>query len=118
MMTDFSITEQASGGMLRLDVSGEVDLATGEELAAAIRGAITSGTHVLLTIDLDRVTFLDSMGINVLVAGRRLADEHGVAYLVTNPNGLVHQVLEITGVLQHLSEPSAKIRKPLPSGAA
>jgi anti-sigma B factor antagonist len=76
---------------------------TAEVLADAIGSAVTSGNHTHLVVDLDQVTFLDSTGINVLMAGRNLADEYGVVYLVANPHDTVRQVLDVTGVLATLS---------------
>jgi anti-anti-sigma factor len=46
---------------------------------------------------------MDSAGINVLLKGRRLADDHGKQFRVTGAAGIVRQVLDITGVTAHLS---------------
>jgi anti-anti-sigma factor len=84
--------------VVRLCVTGEVDLATSALLAVTIRDAITAGQVERLVVDLDKVTFLDSAGVAALVAGHRLAAEHGVTYLVTQPPDRAGPTMDITGV--------------------
>jgi anti-anti-sigma factor len=104
-MTKFSLDEHpVDDGVLRLAVSGEVDIASSEVLADAIRTAIKKWSVAEVVVDLDQVTFLDSTGISVLVAGYNLAADYGVAYFVVNPHDLVRRTLHITGVLATLSE--------------
>jgi anti-sigma B factor antagonist len=97
-------TQVGRDGVVRLSVTGDIDLSTSESLTERIVEAInTDGTNEVV-IDLESVTFLDSTGIAALMKGRRLADEHTVGYHVINPRDLVRQVLEITGVLKHLTD--------------
>jgi anti-sigma B factor antagonist len=104
-MTEFSLDEHpVDDGVLRLAVSGEVDIASSEVLADAIRTAIKKWSVAEVVVDLDQVTFLDSTGISVLVAGYNLAADYGVAYFVVNPHDLVRRTLHITGVLATLTE--------------
>jgi anti-sigma B factor antagonist len=104
-MTEFSLDEHpVDDGVLRLAVSGEVDIASSEVLADAIRTAIKKWSVAEVIVDLDQVTFLDSTGISVLVAGYNLAADYGVAYFVVNPHDLVRRTLHITGVLATLTE--------------
>ena len=104
-MTKFSLDEHpVDDGVLRLAVTGEVDLANSRELADAIHTAIKTWSVAEVVVDLDQVTFLDSTGISVLVTGYNLAADYGVAYFVVNPHDLVRRTLDITGVLTTLSE--------------
>ncbi len=89
---------QIHDGVVRLCVTGEVDLATSDLLAVTIHDAITAGQVQRLVVDLDKVTFLDPAGVAALVAGHRLAAEHGVTYLVTQPPDQVGPTADITGV--------------------
>jgi len=57
-------------------------------------------------VDLAEVAFLDSSGIASLLKGRRIADGLGKAYWVTGATGIVREVLDLTGVWAHLSNPS------------
>jgi anti-sigma B factor antagonist len=88
-----------------ISVVGDLDLATAdafEQEIATVLGADVSG----VVVDLSGVDFLDSAGINALVTSRRLADESGRTFRVDRAGGFVREVLELTGVWSHLSEPS------------
>jgi anti-sigma B factor antagonist len=90
-------------GVSWLAVAGEVDLVTSRLVSVAIRIAITASNATELVVDLGQVTFLDAAGIGALVAGRHLAAERGMAYRVTNPHGIVREVLDIAGFLSGLA---------------
>ena len=93
---------QIHEGVVRLCVTGEVDLATSDLLAVTIHDAITAGHLERLVVDLDKVTFLDAAGVHALVAGHRLAAKHGVTYLVTHPHDEVGRTADISGVASTL----------------
>ncbi len=84
-------------------VGGEVDLATVGSLEREIHAAVTAADVAEVTVDLSEVTFLDSSGINALIQGRKLADSRNVLFTAAGAQGLVRQVLDLTGVWEHLS---------------
>lgn len=90
---------------LCLAVDGEIDMASAGGLETALRAVIrearTAGLAVV--VDLDRVTFLDSTGLRVLVVSSQLARAAGIALRVVNPRGNVRRVLQLTGVLEVLT---------------
>jgi anti-anti-sigma factor len=90
-------------GVIRLAVAGEVDLDTVPSLREAITEMIKTDHPESLIVDHDAVDFLDSTGIAVLVEGRHLADACGTAYQIINAHDMVGRVLEITGILGHLT---------------
>jgi anti-sigma B factor antagonist len=81
---------------------GDIDLSTVDELVNEIAAATAAGVKAVV-VDLSEVAFVDSAGISALLRGRRLADEHAAQFRVTGAAGLVREVLEMTGVWQHLS---------------
>jgi anti-sigma B factor antagonist len=82
--------------------SGEIDLITATGLEHEIAAQVVSDVDTVV-VDLSGITFVDSAGINTLLKGRRSADEHGKAYRVGGAQGLVREVLEMSGVWHHLS---------------
>ncbi len=104
-MTKLGLQRDITEDELRLAASGELDLDSGEVLAEAISGAVTSGNYAHVVVDLDRVTFLDSTGIAVLIAGKNLAADYGVTYRVANPQDVVRRTLHVTGVLADVISP-------------
>jgi anti-sigma B factor antagonist len=94
------------GGVARVRISGEVDMAVREDVQAAIQGAIDLPDTVRVLVDIEQVTFLDSSGIAALVRGRQAAEQAGHAYRVVNPQGGVRHVLDIACVLDVLTDGS------------
>jgi anti-sigma B factor antagonist len=88
-------------GTTTVTVAGDVDLSTVAELDHAVHAAVIDATSVV--VDLAAVTFIDSAGINTLLKSRRLADERDRRFRIANPTGVVRDVLDLTGVLAHLS---------------
>ncbi len=97
------LSTHRDGGDVTVAASGEVDIATVGQLEAAILAAIADDTGGTVTVDLGGVTLLDSSGIGTLLKGRRLADERQRSYRVVEADGMVAEVLRITGVWDHLA---------------
>lgn len=95
-----------AAGSARVSVAGDVDLATVGELDHEIQAAVEAEHTATIVVDLAEVGFLDSSGIASLLKGRRLADAAGKPYSITGASGIVRQVLDLTGVWAHLSNPS------------
>ena len=97
---EFSVTASEDGERTRLAVSGEVDLVTAPEVAAAAEEHLARGPVLL---DLAEVGFLDSSGIRVLDGLMRLCSEKGFELRVDpRLRANVRQVLDMTGMLQVL----------------
>jgi anti-anti-sigma factor len=99
---NISASVNRNDGVATVVVSGEVDVASGPTVDEAIRAAIAADGVERVLVDLSAVRFLDSSGIALLLKGRRLADERGVAYRVVGAHRMVLRVLELSGVREHL----------------
>jgi anti-sigma B factor antagonist len=90
------ITSTTAEGVTLLEVFGELDLETADELRdAGIKALSPYGGTV--RIDLAGVTFMDSTGLAALIQIRQQAgDAHRV--LVQNPRPNVQRILAITGL--------------------
>ncbi len=100
-----SVRHDATGGA-HVSVAGDVDLGTVGQLDQQIATAVDADETTNIVVDLAEVAFLDSSGIASLLKGRRLADGLGKPYRITGASGLVREVLDLTGVWAHLSDPS------------
>jgi len=87
---DLRISTDHSGTVF---VAGEVDLAGAPALDAALRAW---GDHVV-RIDMSKVTFLDSTGVNVLIAA--VHERHGGSVVLERISAPALRTLEIAGVL-------------------
>ena len=93
----FTIAAQRSPTVIRLCVSGDIDIGTAGQLDRAITDALGSGVSSLL-VDLAAATFCDCAGISALLAGRRNAVARDVAYRVVNPTGVCLDIIRTLGL--------------------
>lgn len=103
-------TQLTTGGVLRVDLAGDFDMSVAAELSdALVRAARAPGVRRVV-VDLGRTAFLDSHGVAGLLAGFDAAVLAGRHFSVTNAEGMVRQVLEITGLAEvFMTEPGPEI---------
>jgi anti-sigma B factor antagonist len=91
-------TETVPGdGCVTVRVSGEIDLHT----APTLRDAALTALHQhgpILRLDLSDVPFMDSTGLEVLLATRRRAELEGGSLTLLGPSSAVRRVIEVTGL--------------------
>jgi anti-anti-sigma factor len=105
VLTEPSITSSPDGGgLVRLVVTGEIDMATSGALGTALREAFGGDGAKEVAVDMSGVTFIDSSGIRTLVVAQGEASERGITLYVTEPHQHVRRVLELTGLLAVLTE--------------
>ena len=80
-----------------IQIDGEIDLATCPLLQAILVDLVDRCCHQV-TVDLERVSFLDCAGIRVLVDARRRVHEHGGSVRLVRPRPPVWRVLALTGM--------------------
>jgi anti-anti-sigma factor len=98
------LTTHADGdGAVRLDVVGEIDMATVDPLTDMMISVIRGQQPVRLVVDFTHVTFVDSIGVSSLVAAWHLASTSDVDFAVINCRPNVLRVLEITGLAKALN---------------
>jgi anti-sigma B factor antagonist len=80
-----------------LRLTGEIDMSTAQSVREAALQAMRQHDRTL-QIDLSGVTFIDSTGLEVLLATRRRATVSGGQLQLIDPTHAVLRVLEVTGV--------------------
>lgn len=93
---EFSFTAQQVAGRVVLTVAGDVDLAAHARFEAAVEQGWPGSCD--LVVDCSGVTFLDSMGLRVLVQTMRQATDKGYEFTLAAPSASVLRVLELAGV--------------------
>ncbi|MEV4702757.1 STAS domain-containing protein [Actinoplanes sp. NPDC049316] len=88
----------ADGGMVCLAVSGELDLASAEDLEEAVAVAAGRAGVREVCIELSGVTFLDAAGIAALIRARAAAMAANVLVRANGARGVAARVLAVTGV--------------------
>ena len=98
---DVAVEESGDVAVVRL--AGELDVHTAGKLARQL-GAIGPAVDRIV-IDVGRVEFMDTLGLNVLLSARTRAQTDGTALMVRNPPPPVMRLLERTGVDRLLCAP-------------
>jgi anti-sigma B factor antagonist len=100
----FRVDSERVGEAYRLSVSGELDLATRGILNEELRRVEAREPRRIL-LDLTDLTFIDSVGIAVLVAAHQRSTMDGTQLRVIAGDGQVRDILELTGVMELLDRP-------------
>lgn len=97
---------EARGPWPTLRVAGEVDIQSSPALQTHLTRMLDEG-HTSIVIDLSEVSFLDSTGLSVLIAGLKRCQGAGGDLRVASPQPNVRRVFEVTGLADvfHLDGP-------------
>jgi anti-sigma B factor antagonist len=79
-----------------LVLRGELDLPTSPKLREALVDVIGEGRRVV--VDLEGLSFLDSVGLGILVSGLKRARSHGGELEIVCANRAVLRPFELTGL--------------------
>lgn len=86
-----------------ITVSGELDLASADQLDEAVRHAEESTTTRWIVVDLEDVSFLDSTGLSMLLEARKRARENGNRLrFVRSRHDQVKRLLSLTETSEQL----------------
>ncbi|WP_238007255.1 STAS domain-containing protein [Dactylosporangium sp. AC04546] len=97
MTTFAALVTPAPDGTVTVTATGELDMTSAPELITVLRDAIRRYRPKQVNLDLSGVPFLDSTGIQVLVAAK--ADVKG-GVRITGTSPAVHRLLRMTGLLE------------------
>jgi anti-sigma B factor antagonist len=89
------ILVREQGAVRVLEVQGEMDLYNAPRLREMFDRLMERKVKGVI-VSLDRVEYLDSTGVGVLIATYTLARKGGVGFYLTGVHGTVKRVLELT----------------------
>ena len=94
---ELSVTSREESGRTVVEVGGEIDVYTAPTLRERLNELVSSGHHHLV-VDMEKVDFLDSTGLGVLVGGlKRVRSHDGSLQLVCTQEKIL-KVFRITGL--------------------
>jgi len=89
-------TEELPGGITKVILDGSMDIAG----AAAIdmRMNLVAGSSRKVLVDLEKVSFIGSMGLRTLILPARAVTSRGGKILIFGPTPLVSDILKTSGL--------------------
>jgi anti-sigma B factor antagonist len=94
-----AIDTSVEGDRAVVTVSGELDLLSAPTLTERLEGL---GPVTALELDLSDLSFVDSSGLNALLAARRRLDEAGGTLRVTKASDVALRLFDVAGVRELL----------------
>jgi anti-anti-sigma factor len=92
---ELRITKVTAGPWSVIACEGDLDVTTSSELRIALRDASLDSGVVL---DLDKVAFIDSTALGVLIAGQKQIQREGRQLRIVVSNPVILRILAITGL--------------------
>ena len=94
---DLSVSSTEQGSLTIVHVAGEIDVYTAPLLREVLDKQVAAG-RIDLVVDLEKVTFMDSTGLGVLVGRLKLVrGQNGSLRIVSNQDRIL-KVFKITGL--------------------
>jgi anti-anti-sigma factor len=113
--TQLEILESVIDDIIRLELVGEVDMTNAEQISARVRSRLDAGA-TRVVIDLARLQFLDSRGLQNLVACRQYGDLVRKPVHIVGAHGRIAGIIEVTGMTHYLidSSPAPALHRNVP----
>ena len=96
---DLKLGHHAQDGIEVIDVQGEIDIYTAPRLRELLIDLVSQGSYQLV-VNLDKVGFLDSTGLGVLVGGLRRVRAHDGSLDLVCTQQRILKILKITGLTE------------------
>lgn len=106
----FRWTVDRDGGLVRVALTGELDVATADQLDEALQGVEKEAS--ILVLDLGELSFIDSSGLRVLVRSNRRLEAAGSRLVVGAASDAVERALAISGLNRVLNGVEGPPREP------
>jgi anti-sigma B factor antagonist len=96
---DLKLGHHAQDGIEVIDVQGEIDMYTAPRLRELLIDLVSRGSYQLV-VNLDKVGFLDSTGLGVLVGSLRRVRAHDGSLDLVCTQQRILKILRITGLTE------------------
>ena len=94
---DLSLSTRSEGDRTVVEVGGEIDVYTAPRLREQLVDLVADGKYHLI-VDMERVAFLDSTGLGVLVGGLKRVRAHDGSLRLVCTQERILKIFRITGL--------------------
>ena len=102
-------TSTLASGAVEVSPRGEIDVENAYSIKDAVAAQLAAGRPDRIELNMENVTFIDSVGITALVGAHQLAGISGVKLVVTRPSRFAHRQLWVTGLLGLFGNPDPRL---------
>ncbi len=96
---DLKLGHHAKDGIEVIDIRGEIDMYTAPRLRELLIDLVSKGSYQLV-VNLDKVGFLDSTGLGVLVGGLRRVRVHDGSLDLVCTQERILRIFRVTGLTE------------------
>ena len=96
-LVDLKLGHYAKDGIEVIDVQGEIDIYTAPRLRELLIDLVSKGSYQLI-VNLDKIGFLDSTGLGVLVGGLKRVRAHDGSLDLVCTQERILKIFRITGL--------------------
>ncbi|HEX3827604.1 MAG TPA: STAS domain-containing protein [Sporichthyaceae bacterium] len=94
---ELTLQTRVEGEFTVIEVGGEIDVYTAPKLRECLVDLVNSGRHHLV-VDMEKVEFLDSTGLGVLVGGLKRVRAHDGSLRLVCTQERILKIFRITGL--------------------
>jgi anti-sigma B factor antagonist len=94
---DLSLSTRSDGGRTVVEAAGEIDVYTAPKLREQLTQLVDTGQHDIV-VDMQKVEFLDSTGLGVLVGGLKRVRQHDGSLRLVCAQERILKIFRITGL--------------------
>jgi anti-sigma B factor antagonist len=98
----FEVTVEQRGGTVHVALVGELDISTAARLEDELARQEAERPS-LIVLDLQRLTFMDSTGLRLLISADTRAREEGRSLAIVPGNEMVQRVMRLTRLDERLN---------------
>jgi anti-sigma B factor antagonist len=101
-----TVTTTRDGERAVVALAGELDVSSAPQVADELERLAAGDDVSAVIVDVSRLTFVDSTGLRVILAGRERLQTIGATLALEGASGVVERVLEMTGLRGLLAQQS------------
>lgn len=94
---DLTLSTRTESDRTVVEIAGEVDVYTAPKLREALIDLVAGGSYHII-VDMEKVEFLDSTGLGVLVGGLKRVRAHDGSLLLVCTNERILKIFSVTGL--------------------